>query len=105
MFNFCHILLTSNSAHVLKQMLESYLNQAPRPIPNLQQQATVIAKEVIGTARSEYGTNGESTNGTTNGFKAPPDDSDGTNGEDETPRNEKELSELLPVRTKPEMKE
>ncbi|KAI9708455.1 MAG: hypothetical protein M1820_003916 [Bogoriella megaspora] len=34
-------------ANVLKQMLESYLNQESKPIPNLQQEANQLAKEAV----------------------------------------------------------
>lgn len=37
-------------AHVLKQMLEGYLNQSTKSIPNLQQQANAIAKEAMNQA-------------------------------------------------------
>lgn len=37
-------------AHVLKQMLEGYLNQAPKSIPNLQQEANKMSQEVLGSS-------------------------------------------------------
>lgn len=37
-------------AHVLKQMLEGYLNQVPKTITNLQQQANVLSQEVLDEA-------------------------------------------------------
>ncbi|KAG9825421.1 hypothetical protein KCU77_g15022, partial [Aureobasidium melanogenum] len=37
-------------AHVLKQMLEGYLNQAPKTITNLQQQANQLSQEVLNEA-------------------------------------------------------
>ena len=35
-------------AHVLKQMLEGYLNQAPKTMKDLQQQANMVSQEVLG---------------------------------------------------------
>jgi len=99
-------------AHVLKQMLESYLNQAPKPISNLQQQAAELAKEVIETIKPSEAVNGSDTTTptpSTNGAKVPPVDLETTNGTDETdeieeteetPRTEKDLAEYLPMRTK-----
>ncbi|GAB7347643.1 hypothetical protein MBLNU459_g4512t2 [Dothideomycetes sp. NU459] len=43
-------------AHVLKQMLEGYLNQAPKPIPNLQKTANELAKEVISKVQADDST-------------------------------------------------
>ncbi|KAH0404275.1 hypothetical protein KCU89_g1289, partial [Aureobasidium melanogenum] len=37
-------------AHVLKQMLEGYLNQAPKTMTNLQQQANQLSQEVLNEA-------------------------------------------------------
>ncbi|KAK6006667.1 hypothetical protein QM012_005675 [Aureobasidium pullulans] len=37
-------------AHVLKQMLEGYLNQAPKTITNLQQQANQLSQDVLNEA-------------------------------------------------------
>ncbi|GAB7340972.1 hypothetical protein MBLNU457_7310t2 [Dothideomycetes sp. NU457] len=42
-------------AHVLKQMLEGYLNQSTKSIPNLQQQANAMAKEAMDQATDEGG--------------------------------------------------
>ncbi|KAL1310989.1 hypothetical protein AAFC00_001209 [Neodothiora populina] len=59
-------------AHVLKQMLEGYLNQFPKAMPDLQQKANQLAKEIInevnvpdGTATSAT-TTMTTTNTTTN---------------------------------------
>lgn len=37
-------------ANVLKQMLEGYLNQVPKTITNLQQQANLLSQEVLNEA-------------------------------------------------------
>lgn len=37
-------------AHVLKQMLEGYLNQVPKAIPNLQKEARNLSQEVLDKA-------------------------------------------------------
>lgn len=37
----------SNRAHVLKQMLEGYLSQTPKPMPDLQQEANQLAQEAM----------------------------------------------------------
>ena len=42
-----------SSAHVLKQMLEGYLNQAPKSIPNLQQEANKLSNDVIDHAHAQ----------------------------------------------------
>ncbi|KAK4980882.1 Chk1 protein kinase [Elasticomyces elasticus] len=46
-------------ANMLKQMLESYLNQTPKPMPHLQQEARRLAKEVIEHAADHDGQNGD----------------------------------------------
>jgi len=40
---------------VLKQMLEGYLNQSTKSIPNLQQQANAMAKEAMDQATDDGG--------------------------------------------------
>jgi len=48
--------LTCYRAHVLKQMLEGYLNQSTKSIPDLQQQANAMAKAAIDQATTEGST-------------------------------------------------
>lgn len=36
-----------NSVHTLKTLLETYLSQNPKPIPNLQEEATKMARDVL----------------------------------------------------------
>ena len=38
---------------MLKQMLEGYLNQTTKPIPDLQQEANMLAKAIIDSATDE----------------------------------------------------
>lgn len=44
-----------NSVHTLKTLLETYLVQTPKPIPNLQEEATKIARDVLEKAEAEPG--------------------------------------------------
>jgi len=36
-----------NSVHTLKTLIETYLSQNPKPMPNLQEEAAQMAKEVL----------------------------------------------------------
>jgi len=45
-------------ANVLKQMLEGYLNQSTKSMPDLQQQTNAIAKQVVDEAKTEQRENG-----------------------------------------------
>jgi signal transduction histidine kinase/DNA-binding NarL/FixJ family response regulator/predicted ATPase len=67
-------------AHVLKQMLEGYLNQVPKTITNLQQQANMLSQEVLSEA-SMYRPAGVATE-----VDGDEDGVDGERDEQETPR-------------------
>ena len=78
-------------AHVLKQMLEGYLNQTPKTITNLQQQANMLSQEVLDEASM---------------YKAPPTTTDaGVDGERDgqqtpTPATVNSGAVALPTREK-----
>jgi len=48
-------------AQVLKQMLEGYLNQSSKVMPNLQEQANTLAKEVMNDTSAPSGPERETT--------------------------------------------
>jgi signal transduction histidine kinase/DNA-binding NarL/FixJ family response regulator len=68
-------------AHVLKQMLEGYLNQVPKTITNLQQQANMLSQEVLSEV-SMYRPAGAATEADVDGVDGVEEERDGQ----ETPR-------------------
>ena len=61
----------TKSVHTLKTLLETYLSQNPKPMPNLQEEATMMARDVLqkaGALPDGENAGGESSASTT---KAP----------------------------------
>lgn len=67
----------SNRAHVLKQMLEGYLSQTPKPMPDLQEEANQLARDAMSQLQAADGDTTKSNNNTA----APAE----TNGDSQAP--------------------